>query len=68
MTLSKYTLSTQDLYLPEDLYLIKMIVKRKKGYYVLSESTGRNLGGPYSSRAKALKRLRQVEFFKHLKK
>ncbi len=41
-----------------------MIVKRKDGYYALSEKTGRNLGGPYPSRAGALKRLRQVEFFK----
>ncbi len=44
-----------------------MIVKRKKGYYVLSEKTRRNLGGPYKTRAAALKRLRQVEFFKHRK-
>jgi len=42
-----------------------MIVKRKNGYYVLSEKTRRNLGGPYRTRAEAQKRLRQVEFFKH---
>lgn len=42
-----------------------MIVKRKKGYYVLSEKTRKNLGGPYKTRAAVLKRLRQVEFFKH---
>lgn len=40
-----------------------MIVKRKKGYYVVSEA-GKNLGGPYATRAQALKRLRQVEYFK----
>ena len=45
-----------------------MIVKRSKGYYVISEKTKRNLGGPYKTRAQALKRLRQVEYFKHLKK
>ena len=45
-----------------------MIVKRKAGYFVLSEKTRRNLGGPYKTREAALKRLRQVEFFKHLKK
>jgi len=45
-----------------------MIVKRKNGYYVLSEKTKRNLGGPYKTEEKAKKRLRQVEFFKHLKK
>ena len=42
-----------------------MIVKRKKGYYVISEKTKRNLGGPYKTRVQAVKRLRQVEFFKH---
>lgn len=40
-----------------------MIVKRKKGYHVVSKS-GKNLGGPYASRALAVKRLRQVEHFK----
>lgn len=45
-----------------------MIVKRKDGYHVLSEKTKKNLGGPYKTREEALKRLRQVEFFKHQKK
>ena len=40
------------------------IVKRKKGYHVVSEE-GKNLGGPYSSREKAEERLKQVEFFKY---
>ena len=44
-----------------------MIIKRKNGYYVLSEKTRKNLGGPYKTRELALKRLRQVEYFKHLK-
>ena len=44
-----------------------MIVKRKKGYYVLSEKTRRNMGGPYKTRDEAVKRLRQVEFFKRQK-
>ena len=43
-----------------------MIRKTSGGYKVLSEK-GENLGGPYKSRAKARKRLRQVEFFKHRK-
>lgn len=43
-----------------------MIVRRKKGWYVVSES-GKNLGGPYDSREAAEKRLRQVEYFKHKK-
>jgi len=42
-----------------------MIVKKKDGYYVLSEKTRRNLGGPYKTRGEAVNRLRQVEFFKH---
>ena len=51
-----------------------MIVKKKDGYYVLSaspagrsEKTRRSLGGPYKTRDEAVRRLRQVEFFKHQK-
>jgi hypothetical protein len=52
-----------------------MIVKKKDGYYVLSEKTHstslglkhRNLGGPYKTEEEAKKRLRQVEYFKHKK-
>jgi hypothetical protein len=43
-----------------------MIRKTAGGYKVLSEK-GKNLGGPYKTRAQAEKRLRQVEFFKHRK-
>ena len=43
-----------------------MIIKRKDGYFVRSKE-GKNLGGPYGSRLEALRRLRQVEFFKHKK-
>jgi len=51
-----------------------MIVKKKDGYFVISKKTHpdssgkmvhKNLGGPYSTREEALKRLRQIEFFKH---
>lgn len=42
-----------------------MIKKVKGGYIVVSEKTGRNLGGPYKTKAEAKKRLRQVEYFKH---
>jgi len=45
---------------------VKMIVKVKEGYQVLSER-GKHLGGPYKTREEANKRLRQVEFFKHRK-
>jgi hypothetical protein len=44
-----------------------MIVKREAGYYVLSEKTRRNLGGPYRTREEAKRRLQQVEYFKRLK-
>ena len=43
-----------------------MIKKVSGGYRVLS-SKGKNLGGPYKTKAEALKRLRQVEFFKRKK-
>lgn len=43
-----------------------MIKKVAGGYQVLSEK-GKNLGGPYKTKAAAAKRLRQVEFFKHKK-
>ena len=44
-----------------------MIAKRKAGYFVLSEKTRRNLGGPYKTKEEAVVRLRHVEFFKHRK-
>jgi len=44
-----------------------MIVKKGYGYYVISEKTRRNLGGPYKTKEEVKKRLRQVEYFKHLK-
>lgn len=45
-----------------------MIIKKLKGYYVISERTKRNLGGPYRTKEEAKARLKQVEFFKHRKK
>ncbi len=45
---------------------MSMIKKVKAGYQVLS-SKGKNMGGPYKTKEEALKRLRQVEFFKHKK-
>lgn len=41
------------------------IVKRDDGYYVISESAGKTLGGPYTNREEAETRMRQVEYFKH---
>ncbi len=43
-----------------------MIRKIKGEYVVLSESTGR-VFGRYKTKEEAERRLRQVEFFKHLK-
>lgn len=45
-----------------------MIVRRGGNYFVISEKTGRILGGPYKSKADAIRRLRQVEYFKRIKK
>jgi hypothetical protein len=44
-----------------------MIKKTKEGYKVVSEKSGKNLGGPYKSKEQAKKRLKQVEFFKRNK-
>jgi len=41
------------------------IVKMKDGWHVVSEKTGKSLGGPYKTRKEAVRRLRQVEFYKH---
>ena len=43
-----------------------MIKKSKGKYVVLSEKTGR-VFGRYKTKKEAEKRLRQIEFFKHLK-
>lgn len=44
-----------------------MIRKIKAGFRVLSEKTHRNFG-TYKTLEEAKKRLRQIEFFKHLHK
>jgi hypothetical protein len=43
---------------------VSEIVKQKDGYHVISKE-GKNLGGPYKTKKEAVKRLRQVEYFKH---
>ena len=45
---------------------LAMIKKIKSRYVVLSETTGR-VFGRYRTKKEALKRLRQIEFFKHRK-
>jgi hypothetical protein len=42
-----------------------MIIRCEDGYYVVSENTQKNLGGPYKTHEDAEKRIRQVEYFKH---
>lgn len=44
-----------------------MIRWTPRGWVVLSEK-GKRLGGPYRTKEQAKRRLRQVEFFKYLKK
>jgi hypothetical protein len=43
-----------------------MIIKQAGKYVVVSETTGRRFG-TYDTLAEAERRLRQIEFFKHLK-
>ena len=43
-----------------------MIVKKGSKWQVVSEKTGRSFG-TYATKAEAVKRLGQVEFFKHAK-
>jgi len=43
-----------------------VIKKDKSGYKVVSKK-GKNLGSGYKTRAEAVKRLRQVEFFERKK-
>lgn len=45
-----------------------MIKKVAKGYIVVSERTGKKLSRPYKTKKEAVKRLRQVEYFKHRSK
>jgi hypothetical protein len=45
-----------------------MIIKENGKYFVKSGDGSKNLGGPYESRKAAVKRLQQVEFFKHKNK
>ena len=43
-----------------------MIRKTPKGYMVKSQTTGRNLGGPYPTKKAAVARENQVKMFKHM--
>lgn len=43
-----------------------MIKKEGEKYHVYSEDGSKHLGGPYTSKEQAEKRLKQIEWFKHL--
>lgn len=43
------------------------MIKKVSGGYKVGSKKGKNLGGPYKTKAEAQKRLRQVEFFKRSK-
>lgn len=52
-----------------DMYLLlEIIVKKSDGWYLYSKDGKKKLGGPYTSREDAVKRERQVNYFKHKKK
>jgi len=40
------------------------VVKKKDGWHVISKD-GKNLGGPYKTKKEAVKRLKEVEYYKH---
>lgn len=44
-----------------------MIVKRDGKYFLLSSDGSKKLGGPYASKEQAVKREKQVNYFKNLK-
>lgn len=45
-----------------------IVKKTKGGWVVISPRTHKRLGGPYRTKGEALKRLRQVEYYKRAKK
>ncbi|RLF28616.1 MAG: hypothetical protein DRN14_03850 [Thermoplasmata archaeon] len=47
--------------------VINIVAKRDGKWYVLSEDGSKILGGPYDTKAEAVKRLRQIEYFKNNK-
>lgn len=51
----------------ETIRLLEMIKKEGSGFAVYSEDGSKRLGGPYKTKAQAMKRLRQVEMFKKMK-
>lgn len=44
------------------------MIKQSPGGFKVVSRKGKNLGGPYKSKKQAVKRLREVEYFKHAAK
>lgn len=40
------------------------MIKKEKGKYKVTSESGKNLGSDYETKKEALKRLRQIEYFK----
>lgn len=51
----------------QDVAEVNETIRKVKGGYKVLSKKGKNLGGPYPSRAQAARRLGQVEYFKHMK-
>lgn len=47
--------------------ILCIIRETSEGKFIVMSENGRRLGGPYDSREEAMKRLQQVEMFKHMK-
>lgn len=46
-----------------------MVARKIKGkWYLFSRTTGKRLGGPYSTIDEIRKRERQIQYFKHMRK
>jgi hypothetical protein len=58
---SERSLTLVEILDPEE----RRIVKKTDGYHVMSEDGQKHLGGPYKTKEEALKRLGEVEYFKH---
>lgn len=48
--------------------IVENVIVQEGGKWYVKSHTGKNLGGPYDTKAEAEKRLKEVEFFKHTKK
>lgn len=45
--------------------VVAKIIHRKDGWYVYNHDGTKILGGPYKTKKQALKRLKQIEYFKN---